>query len=629
MDVFEANINTLKRERKDFFSKIEIALKNGKAFHFNPTMIEARDGCQVLMVEKDGKRIRLNSVYRPRQEAECWSEQYEYRHHNINIMMFGMGNLLFVNECIKRMQEDSYIYIYEPCIEIFDFVLHKVDMTTLIQDKRVFFYLVGVNEESFYYDLAARTHWSNLETQIDCFHPGYPELFPKEYERFGTWILQCDTTEVINRNTGARFSKIFVENILQNLHFVLDGNSIWELEGKFAVEIPAILVASGPSLNKNIHLLKRAEGKAFIIATDTAVRHLIREKIKFDAMVTVDPQKHSDYLMIPECREIPLFCNLGAKAEILAYHTGRKIWFREPVDYLKTVYAKFKKRFLFLDAGANVAASAWTISRVLGFKRIILVGQDLAYVDGFTHAGGQNDGISADGTYYSAGKVKDENSSGHRNNLYVEGIDGKKIQTRDDWKVYLEWYEREIARYKNEVETIDATEGGALIHGTKVMSLKKAITLYCKKELDFCGILSEIPPSFQKDRTEVKKELLHIKKECELILGKSARAVELGNKALALLIKDINSPEIENYVREIAKINTFIARQPIQSLIILYIEKESAEIIKKSNRIFENDVRARIDTITSMKDYHELIIQAITELLPIVNRTMIMIEKEK
>ena len=52
---------------------------------------------------------------------------------------------------------------------------------------------------------------------------------------------------------------------------------------------------------------------------------------------------------------------------------------------------------------------------------------------------------------------------------WVEGNYEEKVPTRTDLKVFLNWYEAEIRRYKerfNDFRVINATEGGAKIEGT-------------------------------------------------------------------------------------------------------------------------------------------------------------------
>ena len=42
---------------------------------------------------------------------------------------------------------------------------------------------------------------------------------------------------------------------------------------------------------------------------------------------------------------------------------------------------------------------------------------------------------------------------------------------------YLEWFEEQIKTYEDTIKVIDATEGGALIHGSEVLTLKEALDI--------------------------------------------------------------------------------------------------------------------------------------------------------
>ena len=57
------------------------------------------------------------------------------------------------------------------------------------------------------------------------------------------------------------------------------------LEGLNVEEIPAILVSAGPSLDKNISELKKAQGKAFIVVVDAALRTVLRAGVRPDLTI--------------------------------------------------------------------------------------------------------------------------------------------------------------------------------------------------------------------------------------------------------------------------------------------------------------------------------------------------------
>ena len=91
-------------------------------------------------------------------------------------------------------------------------------------------------------------------------------------------------------------------------------------------DCPGILVAAGPSLNKNIQELKKAKGKAFIVAVDTAIKPLLQEGILPDMFAIVDAEKPLDLVKIEGIRDVPLMTTLNAAPEVLAYHRGMKFF---------------------------------------------------------------------------------------------------------------------------------------------------------------------------------------------------------------------------------------------------------------------------------------------------------------
>lgn len=595
MSVYEKNMREFGIERKDLFEELkkQKMMQAGATERIQIKNEKAKDGSPVMVIVKATKKFRLNSIYHPVKEAERWCRQYDLKKPGMNIVMFGIGNLLFVKELVKRAEKDSRIYLYEPCMDIFIYLLNEVDMTSLISDRRIYFYIEGINEKKMYYDMGKKTHWSNLQSQLSCCHPQYDELFLEEYQKWNMKIQQLNVSVVANKNTLMEFAEKFANNAIRNLPFIVEASSVFDLVGKFPEEIPAIVVAAGPSLDKNIQILKQAENRAFIIATDTAVKHLLREGIYFDSMVAMDPGKSAECMLYPECRDIPLFCSLSANPEILKYHTGKKIWFRESGEFLKTLYHKHDREFQELHAGSHVGAGAWTICRVLGFKKIILVGQDLAYgKQGGTHAGNE----------------KAWESERNTAEIYVQGMHGERLRSRRDWKIYLEWYEREFEEYAAEVETIDATEGGALISGTKLMTLQDAINRCCKGEVDIGRIFRELQGSFARNREEVKNTLLYLEKEHMSISSKTEEILRLLGKSIIRIEKGSKDSEVFDYSgSKLKKVNSYISEQLFYRLIEQYADGRTVEIVEELNEFQENSVENPTALLQLFEKYYNVL----------------------
>lgn len=81
--------------------------------------------------------------------------------------------------------------------------------------------------------------------------------------------------------------------------------------------------------------------------------------------------------------------------------------------------------------------------------------------------------------------------------IMVPGNIEKEVPTRGDFKMYLEWYNQYIKdckEYRKQFKVINATEGGAKIDGTEVMTLKDAIDRECKKEIDIQECFEKLHP---------------------------------------------------------------------------------------------------------------------------------------
>ncbi|MFG6329456.1 MAG: hypothetical protein K1W06_08315, partial [Lachnospiraceae bacterium] len=134
MTFLEQNVSVIKKLRPDLYIGLQNILKEKHIFN-NIKEVNTRDGNKALIIEKNNKEFRMNSLYKPLNEAGKWADQYEFHNNNTLVIMFGLGNGLFVREMLKRLQKDAKVYLYEPGVDVFLYVLHYVDIVDIIQDK--------------------------------------------------------------------------------------------------------------------------------------------------------------------------------------------------------------------------------------------------------------------------------------------------------------------------------------------------------------------------------------------------------------------------------------------------------------------------------------------------------------
>lgn len=441
----------------------------------------ARDGNSILLIERDGQLYRMNSAFRPIQEAERWAAQYPLDYLENIILLFGLGNGIFAKSLLKKMGKDDKLIIYEPSIRVFHLVLEQEDISSILMDSRVHVVVEGMNTAEFYFIIEEYLSWRNMESLCVCEHPEYKMLFTDGYRNFVNQIAECRDLINVQKHTMAHYAHKSIINSFFNMQYLSKANILGDFLGKFPKDFPAIIVSAGPSLDKNIEELKRAEGKAFILAVDSAVKALLEKGISFDAMITVDAEKSPAHLRSEECSEIPLFCVLVSRPHILLNHRGKKIFIMGGACVDES-YAENGHPFLPINIGGSVSTAAFSVCEKMGFQKIVLIGQDLAYDGDITHAGG---------------KVKNIVSEDVGQQM-IDGWHGGKVRSRYDWIIYKNWFESAIQQ-RPDVQVIDATEGGALIHGSKVMSLSEVINLYCTQSFSMLELLNQQPPTFSEE----------------------------------------------------------------------------------------------------------------------------------
>lgn len=494
--------NNLSAWEKNFCgSRFEIENEYKKWKNTKNKTIEVRtemsqDEKVVLIVKKNGKERYLAGKRNCEEPTTIWMQTQGRVHEGAIFFIAGIGNPVYAKILLEEHRQTKLnIVIYEPSKEIFFKVLESIDITDLLQkDAKCIFVidgLTGVKVENVIQKMISVEVIDHIKTFI---LPNYEMIFAKEMLLFAKTIREKCESCATYINTRTNFSNVFAQNLFANAPYILDGYKTKQLIEVIPRDIPAIIVAAGPSLNKNIKELKRAKGKAFIIAVDTAIKPLASEKIIPDMFAIVDGRKPLELINTEDAKKIPLLTSISAANSVLSFHTGKKFFYNEGYVYINSMFYRNGESFETVACGGSVATSAFALAFMIGIDTIILVGQDLALTGNKTHA---------DGTFQEKMETIDTSHS-----IMVPGNIEKEVPTRGDFKMYLEWYNQYIKdckEYRKQFKVINATEGGAKIDGTEVMTLKDAIDRECKKEIDIQECFEKLHPVF--DENERKKNL--------------------------------------------------------------------------------------------------------------------------
>lgn len=607
MSFLEKNINTIKEYKPEIYDGLNKILKDKNHSSEAFKLIDTKKGSKTVEIKKNGETVRLNSLYNPKKEAERWVKQYDFDNIGVSLVMFGLANGVFANAMLSNLKKDSLVFIVEPDISLFVYCLENFDMTNVLSDTRLHLYIDRINYSDFYFGMLQHFHWSMLPTMIVCVYPGMDKIYKHETEEFFADVQKMYTAESSANYTAGYLSRLCTENTIKNMHFIKKSNYVSELSEVLPADVPIIIVAAGPSLDKNIDELKRAKGKAFILATDTAVKFLLAHDAPFDAIVTLDARKNPAHLSDERCFGYPMFTIMDARNSILEMNNGRKIWINGSA-FLSTLYLKHNKKFDEYISGGSVATAAFNIAKAMRAKTIVLIGQDLAFSGDSTHAGG-------------VANHADDKKNGI---VYVEDINGNQIKSRGDWLIYIDWFNSAIEEIKENVDVIDATEGGAKLKGSKIMKLSDVIDNYCKDDFDFSSILKNIKPTFSgADYNQIKDELLHLDKEL-VNIEIYAKDGEKAAEEMTSLIKSgkINPKKENRCLKTVKKANNFISKQMIYTILDDYIAGDLNEKLMDINCLTDDENENVIKTYDIAKFTFEAILKGVKTIKPILEEAL-------
>lgn len=274
-----------------------------------------------------------------------------------------------------------------------------------------------------------------------------------------------------------------VRGVLNNLYNITAFSQASELHKKFN-GCPAVIVSPGPSLQKNILLLKKLKGKALIICILHALSYLQKEDIHPDFVIHVDPvdlktiydkrdkvekSLWEKWILENDLAKVNCFIT-GAYAHprMFSLPTKNTIWMNPglPVgDYVPLGIEDYTR------VGGSVAHSAFDLAVNFGCSSIALVGQDLAYGEnGLSYAPG---GLNR--------KKGDETMEGHGRDIEVKGFDGKTATTNEVFLSWAEFFTSFAEKLKSsDTKLYNCTEGGMYIEGFRHCKLQNFLDSECR-----------------------------------------------------------------------------------------------------------------------------------------------------
>ncbi|MEW6251782.1 MAG: 6-hydroxymethylpterin diphosphokinase MptE-like protein, partial [Planctomycetota bacterium] len=281
-----------------------------------------------------------------------------------------------------------------------------------------------------------------------------------------------------------RNARITCRNSVLNLPAYLANPGVEVLEGRGRGR-PAIIVAAGPSLVRNIDQLHDLRSRAVIIAVQTVLKTLLSRGIRPHFVTSLDYHEVSAQFFrgIEEFGDTALVAEPKVAWQVLRAFRGRTHVLRSA--FLTDVLRDAAPERGALQAGSTVAHLAFYLAEHLGCDPIVLVGQDLSFSDGLYYPPGmQVESIWQPelGRFTTLEMKQWERIVRHRVTLRkVKDIHGRDVYTDDQMFTYAEQFQSDFLATRTRV--IHATEGGMRLDGAEVMTLREAARQFCTQAL--------------------------------------------------------------------------------------------------------------------------------------------------
>ncbi|ECQ7421773.1 motility associated factor glycosyltransferase family protein, partial [Campylobacter jejuni] len=387
------------------------------------------------------------------------------------LYFYGFGNgVLF--KALLQNKNHQHIVVFEKDIEIIWIMFHILDFSHELQNARLIVLNTNKLEIQDYNELCSFKPFFQFSRIY------FLELMSHYYERFHEDVLELNKklaenfkNSIVSHGNDPLDALQGIEQFVYNLPQMITHPSYKELLSKRkGISDTAIIVSTGPSLTKQLPLLKKYASKATIFCADSSYPILAKHGIKPDYVCMLERTEITAEFFNHDFgefdKDIMFICAGVVHPKAIEYLKGRNRKYLIIPRYLYfPIYIKLKY-FDFLYNTPSVAHMSYFLSVLLNHKNIIFIGQDLAYAE---------NGNSHPDDY--------QNSANYESQMYehilTEAYGGKKeIKTHEFWIFFKQILEAMIIKYH--ITTYNCTEGGARIEGT----IEKPFLWACENLLD-------------------------------------------------------------------------------------------------------------------------------------------------
>ncbi|EOC4999052.1 motility associated factor glycosyltransferase family protein [Campylobacter upsaliensis] len=380
------------------------------------------------------------------------------------LYFYGISNAFMIENLLQNPYH-CHLLVYERNLALLYTLLSSIDLSVALAQKRLLiFNEVSQMEYIFETQLFlaySRTYF--LELMSDFYAREQKEILA-----LNSFLMEGFKKSILKQGNDPKDALQGIRQYVYNLDSMIKNPSLKELLAKRGAKFKScVIVSTGPSLSKQLPLLKEVQERVVIFAADSAYPILMQNDIVPDYVCMVERTdftaeffKH-DFGNKDDKTTFLLASLVHPNAIEYLEKRGRNyILIPKHLNFAQYVDLK---AFALLSSAASVAHMALALALELEFKELVFIGQDLAYDDvGHSHPKDYQHSANFESEAYEKIKVVAYGGEGF-------------VESHEMWIFFRQILE-DLIKYVVSAKIYNATQGGARIEGM----IEKPFSECCK-----------------------------------------------------------------------------------------------------------------------------------------------------
>ncbi|EIZ1024048.1 motility associated factor glycosyltransferase family protein [Campylobacter upsaliensis] len=380
------------------------------------------------------------------------------------LYFYGISNAFMIENLLQNPYH-CHLLVYERNLALLYTLLSSIDLSVALAQKRLLIFN-EVSQMEYIFETQpflaySRTYF--LELMSDFYAREQKEILA-----LNSFLMEGFKKSILKQGNDPKDALQGIRQYVYNLDSMIKNPSLKELLAKRGAKFNScVIVSTGPSLTKQLPLLKEVQERVVIFAADSAYPILMQNDIVPDYVCMVERTdftaeffKH-DFGNKDDKTTFLLASLVHPNAIEYLEKRGRNyILIPKHLNFAQYVDLK---AFALLSSAVSVAHMALALALELEFKELVFIGQDLAYDDvGHSHPKDYQHSANFESEAYEKIKVVAYGGEGF-------------VESHEIWIFFRQILE-DLVKYVVSAKIYNATQGGARIEGM----IEKPFSECCK-----------------------------------------------------------------------------------------------------------------------------------------------------